>query len=187
MPPELYVGINSHLITLDPLLEQCLETLKFWLDDCINKHDGCPHNIKRQLPSRIIDVSNSSGVQEPYLLADTAAMPPTAYVALSHCWGGIIPVRTSRANLASYQRALPLASLLRTFCDAVTLTRCLDFRYLWIDSLCIIQDDSDDWARELLRMGDIYRYAVLTLSAASATNRADGLLMLRDPDATAIC
>jgi hypothetical protein len=104
--------------------------------------------MKRQLPSRVIDVGDSSGVQEPYLLADTVAIPPTAYVALSHCWGGIIPVRTLRANLAAHQRALSLASLPRTFRDAVTLTRRLNFRYLWIDSLCIIQDDSDDWARE---------------------------------------
>jgi hypothetical protein len=62
-----------------------------------------------------------------------------------------------------------------TFPDAVQLSRALGIAYLWIDSLCIIQDDADDWAREAGRMADVYRSATLTLSADAAADCNAGL------------
>src|SRR5438034_1924444 len=66
-------------------------------------------------------------------------------------------------------RALP-----KTFQDAVLLTRALGVRYLWIDSLCIIQDDEKDWKRENPKMGEVYQYATITIAAAHARDSSEG-------------
>jgi hypothetical protein len=68
-----------------------------------------------------------------------------------------------------------MAILPNTFADAVQLTRGLGLKYLWIDSLCIIQDDPDDWARESARMADVYHHAALTISADGASDSSKGL------------
>jgi hypothetical protein len=64
--------------------------------------------------------------------------------------------------------------------DAIMITRKLGIRYLWIDSLCILQDCKDDWLKEAAKMGDIYRYSFLTLSALSSLNCHHGMLGRRD-------
>jgi hypothetical protein len=67
------------------------------------------------------------------------------------------------------------------FQDAVLVTRRLNIKYLWIDSLCIIQDSIEDWAREAARMGDIYRHAFLTLFALDSKDCHEGILVERSP------
>ncbi|KAJ9137481.1 hypothetical protein NKR23_g9084 [Pleurostoma richardsiae] len=61
------------------------------------------------------------------------------------------------------------------FRDAVTLTRQLGIRWLWIDSMCIVQDDSEDWQRESGRMADIFENALLVIGATSSRNDDGGL------------
>lgn len=68
----------------------------------------------------------------------------------------------------------------RTFRDAILITRALGYRYLWIDSLCIIQD-SEDWFHEASTMGDVYSNSQCTLAAIYAYNSTEGLLRPRDP------
>jgi hypothetical protein len=50
----------------------------------------------------------------------------------------------------------------------------LGFRYIWIDSLCIIQDDAEDWEVQSALMSEIYQNAVLTLAATSSTGDNEG-------------
>jgi hypothetical protein len=64
--------------------------------------------------------------------------------------------------------------LSNTFRDAVRITRELAGRYLWIDSLCIIQDDEDDWAREAALMAEVYANFHCTLAALSSKNSTEG-------------
>lgn len=68
------------------------------------------------------------------------------------------------------------ASLPKTFQDAVRTARELGLNYLWIDSLCIIQDDPEDWEREAVSMADIYGRATITITATSASNCMSGFL-----------
>jgi hypothetical protein len=72
-----------------------------------------------------------------------------------------------------------LADMPKTFKDAIELTRALDFKFLWIDSLCIIQDDSKDWEIESSKMCDVYANAILTIGNAWATGHKEGFLGLR--------
>lgn len=91
------------------------------------------------------------------------------YLSLSHRWGvvGKPPLRTTTANLQAHKREIPWTSLSKTFQDAVKLTELLGYTHLWIDSLCIVQDDVDDWSREAKQMYNVYGNATLSIIATS--------------------
>ncbi|EAA26535.1 hypothetical protein NCU03484 [Neurospora crassa OR74A] len=99
------------------------------------------------------------------------------YITLSHCWGPPEkrPITTTRANLSVRTERISFAELPETFQDAVVLTRKLGQRYLWIDSLCIIQDDENDWAQEASTMVDVYTQSYCTLAALSSGDSTAGL------------
>lgn len=101
------------------------------------------------------------------------------YCALSHCWGPVDkqPIRTLKENIQDHYSGIPLGALPRTFREAVILTRSLGIDYLWIDSLCILQDDDDDWAHEAASMGPLYQQATLVIAAAGSQDPTGGLFI----------
>jgi Heterokaryon incompatibility protein (HET) len=80
---------------------------------------------------------------------------------------------TTEANLDQWRSSIPISELPNTFRDAVTITRRLEVRYVWIDALCIIPDNSDDWTREAVRIYRMYSQVLLTV-AATASKGGDG-------------
>ncbi|KAK6840339.1 hypothetical protein PG995_016093 [Apiospora arundinis] len=86
---------------------------------------------------------------------------------LSHCWGKTISGEyiTTTSNIDSRKSSINVSELPLNFRHAVQITRRLHVRYLWIDSLCIIQDSADDWRSESVKMGAIYQCSFLTISA----------------------
>jgi hypothetical protein len=102
------------------------------------------------------------------------------FLTLSYCWGGSQPLTTTKATLNARKKAIAWAELPRTFKDAILITRGLGHRYLWIDSLSIIQDDEADWEREGGQMDSIYGASLLTITASSAASSLDGFLCKRD-------
>jgi hypothetical protein len=98
------------------------------------------------------------------------------WVTLSHCWGQNQPLRTTTQTLARHQQSLSMNELPSLFQDAVTITRSLGFRYLWIDSLCIVQDSKVDWTREISKMGSIYKNSVLTICADNCRDSTENAL-----------
>ena len=86
---------------------------------------------------------------------------------------------TTTENYQKHLQEVPFGAMPRTFQDAVTVTRELGFRYLWIDSLCIIQDSREDWAQECGRMQQVYELAAVTISAACADGPEAGFLRSR--------
>ncbi|KAK7943091.1 HET-domain-containing protein [Apiospora aurea] len=152
--------------------------MKAYLEDCSNHHVTCQSKSDRELPSRLLDVDTGcKGVR----LVDTGDLPAgTAYATLSHVWGN---PRTTAPFLVTTQETvdlgnmfIPFEALPQTFQDAVEVTRALDLRYVWIDSLCIIQDSSDDWHKEAPRMAKIYSNAYATIVATRASSAHDGFL-----------
>ncbi|KAI0655279.1 heterokaryon incompatibility protein-domain-containing protein [Cubamyces menziesii] len=104
------------------------------------------------------------------------------YVALSYVWGPEgQPHRTTAANLSSYMCSIDSTKLPQTIRDAIYITHHLGIDFLWVDSLCIIQDSPEDKHRELAFMRDVYRHAYLTIDAASAEKASDGFLNDRTP------
>lgn len=106
------------------------------------------------------------------------------YCALSHCWGSNIqmrPLRTTHDNLDQHLKGIPFDDLAKTFQDAIMLSIGIGIKYVWIDSLCIVQDDRDDWHQEATDMGRIYRDAALVIAASGARDSSDGLFIRETP------
>lgn len=108
------------------------------------------------------------------LVETTKDAVPRKYFALSHCWGTSQIITTNTSNLHTHLKDIPFAELSKTFQEAVLTTRSLSYRYLWIDSLCIIQGDRDDWEKEAAQMCDVYHNATMTIAAAHALGGAMG-------------
>ncbi|KAJ4377204.1 hypothetical protein N0V83_000027 [Neocucurbitaria cava] len=84
-------------------------------------------------------------------------------------------------NLRTRQDGISLGSLPKTFKEAIICCRKLGLPYLWIDSLCIVQDDKDDWERESGHMDSIYYNSTLTLAATNSPDSSGGLFIPRRP------
>ncbi|KAF2103169.1 HET-domain-containing protein [Rhizodiscina lignyota] len=143
---------------------------------------GVYHNTLRPLPRRLLDVSRLREGENPKLIETHGESG--LYVALSHRWGGAVITQTTQANYHLHQREIPLSQMCRTFQEAAAMTATLKFDYIWIDSLCIIQDSEQDWLSESASMADVYSNAVITLSAAAAVSGDTGLLLHRDAGTT---
>ena len=98
------------------------------------------------------------------------------YIALSHCWGGKKSLYTSKKTLNMHTRGIPFSRFPKTFQDAILICRELGVDYLWIDSLCIIQDSEEDWALQAARMTDVYSNSWITIAADAAINGNEGFI-----------
>jgi hypothetical protein len=153
--------LGCSLTPLDPTTDPCMGNVAWrecspsfasrffrvteWLSMCLVKHILCgsSDDAPPQLPIRVLDVGVQGAVR---LLASNSSTG--RYTGLSHCWGtGPVP-RTTRSTLEGYTNSVPLDSLSKTFQDAIEVIPLLGIRYLWVDSLCIIQDCPEDWQNE---------------------------------------
>lgn len=101
--------------------------------------------------------------------------PP--YLALSYCWGGKAPsLITTKSNYAHLQTSISYSALPKTYQDTVRVARALSIRYIWIDALCIIQDDVADWEHESQMMAEIFRNSLVTVIPLCAASSNDGFL-----------
>ena len=152
--------------------------VKAWLDKCHLSHGECDKGQlgteKAELfPTYLLNI----GLNEAQVyLERVGSSSNTAYAALSYCWGKMQSRVTTVANLESHMAGIPSRNLPRTIRDAVTVGRMLGISFLWVDSLCIIQDSQAAMQEELGRMGSIYHNAHLVISAASARTCEDGFL-----------
>jgi hypothetical protein len=85
------------------------------------------------------------------------------YVALSYCWGADQTIKTKLASLVSHEDGIRVETLPKTIQDAIHITRELGIDFLWVDSLCIIQDRAEDLAKEVVDMPHYYSNSVATL------------------------
>ncbi|KAK8053194.1 heterokaryon incompatibility protein-domain-containing protein [Apiospora saccharicola] len=89
--------------------------------------------------------------------------------------------RLQRNNEGKFRQRIPWDSLPRTFRDAIRLAQYLGSDYLWIDSLCIIQDSLPDWNRKSVTMGDVYRNSVCNIAATDSSDSHEGCFYPRNP------
>ena len=161
--------------------------VKRWLETCIQYHDTerCPPEA-HVLPTRVLDVG-ITGQGETVRLHVPDGSEKALYIALSHCWDPQQIFTTTRANLGQHRDCIALTDLLRTFQEAIHVSRELSVQYLWIDSLCIIQDSIEDWESEAAIMADVYRNALLTIFATKARCGSEGCFAERDGRLTRPC
>lgn len=157
-----------------------IKLIKTWLHDCLQLHSKCREpdlSVSAKIPARLLDVGPlENSCNNSIRLKENVRSP---YIALSHCWGTTRHIVTEKANLESHKRGIPLESLPKTFQDAVELTKGIGLRHIWIDSLCIIQDDLLDWKNEAAKMADVYRNAYCTIAASGSKSDQEGVFLQR--------
>ena len=159
---------------------QALRQAKNWIKSCSKWHPKCRqssiHTNAAFIPTRLVEVTSSvEGRGVKARLVETtrgkrALFQP--YIALSHCWGKSSNSpdfsKLTLENIAELREAICFDWLTTNFKDAIYITVALGARYIWIDSLCIIQGDDKDWKTESANMGRIYAGALCTISATAS-------------------
>lgn len=117
------------------------------------------------MPTWLVFIGNIIRIHDVDLAAE-----PVQYAALTYCWGGDQPFKPTKILREDYRNMIPAARLegYKTIHDAIDVAHALDLQYIWIDSLCIIQDDPDDVTREISEMGKIFEGACGYLSSPSS-------------------
>lgn len=134
--------------------------------------------IEPSLPSRVIDL----GAGAPRLIVVKDDTPILPYATMSHCWGSYMPLLLLSSNIAELQKRIPISQLSKSFQDAFLITQRLGLNYIWIDSLCIIQDSAEDWESESQSMSKVYSNSYCNIAAAHATDGTYGCFIERSPD-----
>ncbi|KAK5685810.1 hypothetical protein LTS10_001923 [Elasticomyces elasticus] len=132
--------------------------MRDWITDCEEKHTICRQleSDVRNLPTRLVCIGDDVEVIRPSVFS-----------------------RLLLSNEAAFQNRLPVSELSKTFTDAMEVTRRLGICYIWIDSLCIVQDSDEDWRHEASRMGEVYRGSYCNIAATAAKDGRDGLFTRR--------
>ncbi|KAI1129539.1 heterokaryon incompatibility protein-domain-containing protein [Nemania abortiva] len=158
---------------LAPNSQLSFNKLKGWLGECHSKHTACRSFQVEYMPRRLLEMTASAEAPRTRLCTD----PPIApYAALSYCWGRDQLSKTTRERLEQYRRDIPFRELPKTIRDAAKVTLAIGLKYLWVDALCIIQDDDEDKREQISKMCSVYRGAFFTIAASIATTADDGFL-----------
>lgn len=156
-----------------------------WLRECDNLSDHSDCRLAKKgyytsreslptMPTRVIDVGSTQN--NKVRLYPTVAGSKGDWIALSHPWGDGPSFVTTRDNLEAHLAGIDFDEMPATFRDAVTVTRALGHRYLWIDSLCIIQGSGGDLDQEYKNMEDVYSGAYCVIAASRSTSHHSGFL-----------
>jgi len=148
-------------------------------------HDCCPQNGHSKCtpvsysPLRLLTVGLDGN---PLKLVDRGTTSaPTEYATLSYCWGNSLQLRTTKETLSQFSEAIPSELLPKTFTDAIRIARALQIPHIWIDALCIVQDDEEEWQSEAANMSEIYQGSLLTITAAQSVNSSQGCFLPNEP------
>ncbi|KAH7154483.1 heterokaryon incompatibility protein-domain-containing protein [Fusarium sp. MPI-SDFR-AT-0072] len=173
--------------------ETSFDSLSKWIRNCSVNHKSCNKLHARTgknrdwLPARLVKIiPNADGVPEIIKVVETDRsndLPPKIeYATLSYCWGRQPFTKLLRSNIESMTTTgMPIKDLPATFRDAITVTNRLGLEYIWIDALCIIQLDAEDWSLHSVTMAKVYSYSAITLAAAAASDAHGGLFRERNP------
>ncbi|CAI6342024.1 unnamed protein product [Periconia digitata] len=187
---ERYHFPGRRAMNLDPDSLDTYQLAKKWIRECTETHE---HDIDRSqrkaiLPLRLLHITKAETYR--IILVRTESFKEErdpAYLTLSYCWGGVQEHKLTKSQLAHGGVSdLQYDLMPRTIQDAIHVTARLGYTYLWIDSLCIVQDDETEFHKEIAKMPDIYSGAVATIAATSAQTAKQGFLHSRFEESEAI-
>ncbi|KAK4228092.1 heterokaryon incompatibility protein-domain-containing protein, partial [Podospora fimiseda] len=198
-PAKISNDITGKIITTSLSISD-MPIIKAWYEDCYSNHSACRVTLsktqqidpkKTALPARLVKVELLPDQNSVSLTLCETEGTTGSYIALSHRWDNhTFTSRTTKANYICQQRLCNHSSsphCIRTtfpplYHDAGLIAHHLGINYIWIDSVCIVQDDANDWKKESVRMADYYQNAWLTI-ASTTTDETGGLLNMKpDPD-----
>jgi hypothetical protein len=148
-------------------------------------HTACNGNRHKPAwyPTRLldlVDIERDDGLVRLIQTTEVATLSGP-YCTLSHCWGKVHIIQLRQETNDALRSGISLERLPKTFREAVLATKRLGVRYIWIDSLCIVQDDLSDWFREAALMHKVYSYSHCNLSASASKDSSEGLYRNRNP------
>jgi hypothetical protein len=165
--------------------EESFTHTRQWCLDCSTRHNVCREAQKSPesncLPTRLVNIGKRLPIK--LCLRYGFSLPQsTRYTTLSHCWGILGPtIKLLDCNYQSMMEQINFDHLPKTFRDAIIVSKMLGVNYIWIDSLCIIQDSMSDWQRESSLMHQVYSNSFCNISATAALDSSQGLFFTRDP------
>ncbi|KAH8593145.1 heterokaryon incompatibility protein-domain-containing protein [Bisporella sp. PMI_857] len=166
---------QSLAIIPDSGSEPAFDRATKWLSHCLSHDENCGPHGSTYAPRRLLNLGLGVESHDPILFEPTEPVP---YVCLSYCWGTDIKdvLTTTTKTLKTHYRGIRLSSLPRTIYDAVIFCRGLKLQYLWVDSLCIVQDDRESWLGDSAQMREIYSNALITLAIEEPASCKTGFL-----------
>lgn len=189
LPASLQVGLPQ--VTEAARTPYQIRLINTWIKECDENHPKCrglpqkdgPGSRKAfQLPTRLIDIGHQPDSKIKLYETRPDDKTDLKYIALSHQWGDPTAsnhFRTTTQNYAAHLNNIDFYKLPDTFKDAVTITRDMGIRYLWIDSICIIQGPDGDFNTESQKMEDVFSSAYCVIAASCARDQWDGFLKNR--------
>ncbi|KAF2655773.1 HET-domain-containing protein [Lophiostoma macrostomum CBS 122681] len=166
----------------------CQALASGWMHSCNASHSRCAARLKKmtnlessQLPTRLLDLQGAHMTPYIRLVHTKTEKINDSYVTLSHCWGAKQLIKLTTANIEQFSRNIEIRSLPQTFRDVIEVCGWYNLRYIWIDSLCIIQDSEADWNTESAAMKSVYSNGILNIAASSAVDSSCGLFARRPP------
>ena len=156
--------------------------ISHWFNTCLHQHSRCRASGEEQwYPRRVLDVSG----HKVRLLETAGHALQGPYATMSHCWGVKRFLTMTSENKPEFEAGIDLSILPRNFQDAITLTKSLEIRYIWIDCYCIMQSsDSDDHKKEKLldiaQMKQVYANSILSIVASHGSSPEAGCFIERE-------
>ena len=158
-----------------PTTRENVSTAQAWMATCDNDHSSCrlARREDRFLPKRVLNITSPTNV----ILYEPGREEVAPYAALSYCWGASgVPLITTNDNIRRHRsEGIPLSSFPETIRDAIRLAGALDFAFIWIDALCIVQDDPVDWAYQATAMTNIYEGCKLNIAVSDSPDSNAGV------------
>ncbi|KAI3321963.1 heterokaryon incompatibility protein-domain-containing protein [Xylariaceae sp. AK1471] len=170
--------IRNRPINRFPASSESFTLARQWLQKCQNSHAKCSNVSQTYMPLRVLRIRRGCGSCDFHITIETTTKNESVepFAALSYCWGGDQPYKTTKARMDSGDMALQWHKLPRSVQDAVKTTAALGLQCLWAGSLCILQDDEADKVLQIADMARIYSQATVTITASRASRAVDGFL-----------
>ncbi|KAH9906849.1 heterokaryon incompatibility protein-domain-containing protein [Xylariomycetidae sp. FL2044] len=185
--PDIMLPNSPNRTTLraqTPSTGDTSDTWQHWLTTCLNDHSECQAVEKRRRPfspKRLIQLlQDDQGEIAAWRLVCSVRTGIVPYLTLSHCWGSSQHLCLTRKSYVDFSGSSHISKLPKAYRDACAATHSLGFQYIWIDSLCIFQDNDEDWRTQSAVMGMIYGNAICNIAATWASGADDGCFRARD-------
>ena len=140
-----------------------------WLRECLETHDLCQPHEEAFLPKRLVSLPRLRN-EDPVLVdSETIGqVGSTLYACLSHCWGKGVLCQTTKTTVDTHKQGIPWIALSKTFQEVIIIALDLGIHFIWIDSLCIIQDDEADVGMQVGEMASIFENCHITVAALAS-------------------
>jgi hypothetical protein len=154
-----------------------LDEARMWMEECEASHAECAALTSVHLPTRVLQVHAHEDTFIVKLVENTESRQHGSYTALSYVWGTKPTLRLLKRTCSAFLENIAYDDLPKTMQDAVRATCAFGITNLWIDALCIVQDDDADKETELPHMNEYYQHASAVISASGASDAHMGFLI----------